>query len=509
MKKTLIALIAIAAIAVTSVSGYLTFGPEGKANADDGSAADAKIQEFESAHSYGRIQDGAIIEYLDKWNIPYSTDTDGTILVEVERTKKSVYYTNDDSRAKSSVKNGLSKHPISDAPEYSFKFTEKQVQQILAAEKKGYGTKVNFSAKKIKKLKAAVAKTNITNIVMGLALTSDLSDDHYGESKTVYELSTANKYLMDETFKAYFADKDNQGEPVGLNRWMVYKNGKFYASQDWLVNIIPEVAQVIEGAEVSVEATYAKENWGLYRADLAQLRICQLSEEPDTRAAIIFRHYFKDGKLMESPAVNVCDRRWETPSKPPKATTIIKKGNPNPSPKPTPNPGPGKTNGDPDANKDKDKPTADKTKRDPNWKPKDESEMPEHRPKDDKGPGEFEPTPKVPKSDTDSVQGSQYQPIAKPQTGGISTTINDLTPQGRVDNGNGTSTETIWRQSEGGQTVTDQYIYDNQSGQVKEFIENAQATTDPIGGYQGNESYTVVKPDDAQNGTNNGEFHMD
>ena len=208
---------------------------------------------------------------------------------------------------------------------------------------------------------------------------------------------------------------------------------------------------------------------------------------------------------MERPASNIRDERPELPSKLPKVEKKENKKGKKGSGKPNAE----KDDGKPNADKDKDKPTADKTKRDPNWKPKDESEMPEHRPKDDKGPGEFEPTPKVPKSDTDSVQGSQYQPIAKPQIGGISTTINDLAPQGTVDNGNGTSTTTVWRQSEGGQTVTDQYITDNQTGETKEFIENAQATTDPIGGYQGNESYTVVKPDDAQNGTNNGEFHMD
>ncbi len=500
------AIVIAAAMIIACLSAIVLPGLQGtttKASDDaaatteaEADAEQAKIEEFEAAHSYGRIEDGAITQYLDKWGISYK-EKDGKILVSAERTKKSLYYTNDNSRTKSSVKAGLSKNPISDAPEYVFKLSTEQVNKILEAEKKGYGTKISFTKSERKKLKKAVSKTLIQNVVMGLGYTDMISDMHYGESKTVYETSSAVAYLVDETEKAY-TEADDDGYIAGVNRWLYYdkSNGKFYLSQDYLVNIIPVVSQIIEGSKMSIEVTYAEYNWGLDRSDLCQLRRLVLSTEPDTLTSIVFRHYFKDGEVMEEPSVNIRDRRPEIPSTPPNA----KKKSPNkatPAPKKDDPPSDDKGN-PPKPGKD-DKPKPDKDN-DDTIKPKDESERPEPREKDDKGPGEFEPVPKVPKSPSDKVEESQYQPQAKPQGGGISTSINDMTPAGTVDNGDGTSTTTSHRISAGGQEVTDQTITDNSTGKSIEFIENAEAETKPI----------EVRPSEegTKDGNNNGEFAM-
>ncbi len=487
--------------ATTKASDDAAAAAEAEAEAD---AEQAKIEEFEAAHSYGRIEeDGAITQYLDKWGISYK-EKDGKILVSAERTKKSLYYTNDNSRAKSSVKAGLSKNPISDAPEYVFKLSTEQVNKILTAEKKGYGTKVNFTKDEKKQLKKAVAKTMLQNVVMGLGYTEMVSMQHYGKSKIVYETSTAVAYLVDETEKAY-TEADSDGYVAGINRWLYYdkSNGKFYLSQDYLVNIIPVVAQIIEGSKMSIEVAYAEYNWGLDRSDLCQLRRLVLSTEPDTLTAIVFRHYFKDGEVMEEPSVNIRDRRPEIPSTPPTVKTktpkkdnpAIKKDNPPSGSKKTPPSGSKKT---PPSSGQGKKPKPDKDK-DKDIKPKDEKEKPEDRP-DDKGPGEFEKTPKVPKSPSDKVEDSQYKPQAQPQGGGISTSISDMTPAGTVDNGNGTSTTTTHRISTGGQEVTDKTVTDNSTGKPIERIENAEAETKPI----------PVRPSEegTKDGNNNGEFAM-
>ncbi|MBQ6355210.1 hypothetical protein IJJ18_02210 [Candidatus Saccharibacteria bacterium] len=441
--------------------------------------AAAKVQEFEDFHTKGRIQTEAIAGWLDKYGVPYKKNANGKIIVDTTRTLGTLFPANDESRTNSAKKAGLSNHAISDAPEYVFdSLTEKDVKKILEAEKKGIGTKVDLSKKKIKALKKEDAQTMIENIIVGLAHTEQISGMFYGDSKTVYQCSSAVKYLIDETDKAW-KTKDDAGEIIGINRWLEYDETekKWYANEDWVANIIAVVNQIVDGCEPEVRVIHADYNWGLKRNDQIQLRRCYLSTEPDNLTAIVYVHRFKDGEIMEQPATNVRDRRPEIPSnpKPPKKTS---KPDPNPTPTPGYDPTPGKhEKPDPKpGTKDKPKPT-------PTIKPKDPDARPTERPRDDKGPGEPEPTPKVPKSDSEEVDESQHQPIADQQTGGTST------PRESIQNDPSATT------SPGGQIVTDPH------GDGWR-IENDRASTDPIetrpsdtGGREGSNNGAISAPD--------------
>ena len=554
MKKSLVvvALVLAMVLSVGGICGYALLGDkDGKVEAGGGEEtsgaaeteeasseeseadANAKVQEFEETHSYGSIQDEAIAEYLDKLEIPYTTGKDGQLLVSGEESFRTLKPSEDTARAHSSVQIGLSKTNISDAVEFAFStLNDEDVKNILAAEAKGFNTTVPMSDEHLAELVREDQRNMVTNVVKGIGHVEQIKDLHYGKSRTVYELSSAVAFLHDETDKA-FKTKDADGELIGMNRWLQKVDGKWYLAKDYLVNILPVVAQITEGAEISVKVIYAEKNWGLYRADNIQLRRCELSTEPDDKAAIEYRHYFKDGALMERPSTNIRDQRPEIPAKVPKQ--VVEESTPKQEPpaqqkrpsggtiskQPSSNTGTAKQpSSDTETKKAKAKPKSGvaqkqqpqkqqpqkqqqpkKPDKDQVEKPKDEKQIPENRPKDDKGPGEYEPEPKVKKSE---VQGLQYQPQADPQTSGTSTTKDQLTKNGTVDNGNGTSTTSTQRVSEGGQTVVDQKITDNKTGEVKEFIENAEAETKPIGDGSG---YTKKTEDDAKNGnasTNSG-----
>lgn len=486
--------------ATDAASGSAASPTPGIEDAEDGEEAEdekitaeesEKIEEFEQKHSFGRIEDQAIVEYLEKWGIDYEFNDKDEVIVRADRTLGTLLYSRDEERTNSSKEIGLSKHPISDAPEYVFDgFTKKDVKKILAAEKKGYGTKIDFSEKKIKNLVAQDVKTMITNVVLGIGHTEQISGMYYGHSKTVYELSSAVKYIIDETEKAFEKDKD--GYIMGMNRW-IEKNGNYwYVTADYLANIIPVVNQIVDGDEISVEAIYAEYNWGLERADSAQLRRLIISTEPDTKAALVYRHYFKDGELMEMPATNLRDRRPEIPSTPEikaqKSSKKTSKSDPSPGyvPHPDKNPRPKKNDPNPSPNPTPTatpKPTPTPTPT-PTVKPKDPNERPTAKPGDDKGPGEPEETPRVPKSSSDDVEQSQHQPSAAPQTGGTSQ------PEGSLSGQSGAQTTT------GGQTATDTndgngHRTENDQAETPEIPQRGSATGGKEGGSSTNGSFQM------------------
>lgn len=467
---------------------------------------DEKIEEFENKWKASeKLEEAAVSGWLDKWGIPYETNEKGEIVVSADDTIKTIFYQYDDERTKSSVKIGLSKHPISDAPGYVFDFAKKQVEKILAAEEKGYGTKIDFSKKEIKQLVKQDVRTMISNVVIGIGHAEQVSGLYYGKSKTVYELSSSVKFLVDETNKAF--EPDETGYAEGMNIW-VEKNGDHWVvTQEYLRNIIPVINQLVEGAEISAEACYAEYNWGLSRGDSAQLRRCVLSTEPDTKASLIYRHYFKDGELMEQPATNLRDRRPEIPANPKPKKAKKQSHNPDPAPDPAPGYTP-----DPSHRRKPDPepgskvkptpvpstaptptpiPTVTPTPYVPPYVPptatpigtKNPEAAPTARPNDDPGPGQPEVTPRVPKSPSDEVSELQYQPQASPQGGGTST------PRDSIIN-NPTATT-----APGGQIVTDPH-------NGNERIENDQASTDPIetrpsdtGGAEGNNNGAIAAPD--------------
>ena len=196
---------------------------------------------------------------MDKLEIAY-TEKDGQILVKADRSLKTIFFSEDDDRTESSVNIGLSKTKISDAVEYVYDtLTEEDVKNILAAEAKGFNTVVPMTDEHLADLVKEDQQHMVQNVIKGIGHVEQIKDLHYGESKTVYELSTAVAYLIDETDTA-FKTRDAKGELIGMNRWLQYIDNEWYLTNDYLINILPVVAQITEGAEVSVKVLYAEKN---------------------------------------------------------------------------------------------------------------------------------------------------------------------------------------------------------------------------------------------------------
>ncbi|MBQ3306028.1 hypothetical protein IJH02_01145 [Candidatus Saccharibacteria bacterium] len=461
-----------------------------------------KIAEFKTHHSRGALEREAIMSWLRKHNIPFKKNQKGEVIVDATPTLRTLFPKYDNARTNSAKRAGLSEHPISDAPEYVFEsLTEADFRAILEAEKKGIGTKVAVGKKS---LVQQDVRTMVRNVIVGLAHTDQISGLHFGNSGTVYELSSAVKFLLDETDKAWKTGK-------GIERWLEKGNdGIWYATEEFVANIIPVVAQIVDGSETSVEVVYAQKNWGLVRSDKIQLRRCELSTQPDNRVAIVYRHYFKDGTLMETLATNVRDRRPEIPT----TLKATKKDNNNPDPvvKTTPRPigtprpvGTAKPLDDPNASgysvvRATSTPTTTPaptltpaptttpyipaTTSTPTPAPaKNPSAAPTAPPNQNTGPGPAEVTP-PPTPPTEDEATSQYQSSAAPRTGGTSQ------PEGSLSGQQGAQTST------GGQTTTD--TRDPDGGRT----ENNQAETSEIpqrgsdtGGRESNTGDPIGAPD--------------
>lgn len=421
---------------------------------------------------------------LNKWDLGYEKDDDGYALVPFSYESMP---SEREARCKSAKKKGLTTHKISDAPGYCYKKLSKaDVERIVKAE---YGETITVD--NLKGLSKEFRRKLLENPVLFEGFVNLTKDLHYGDAKSIRELNS----WVDEFLDKY--DKYREKEKCrGVNAWLKAvgpkDDPKPYMTDEYIEYAVWYIS-LFDGCEVNVEKLTSIENYHLVGGDRASCTKLTPATNQESEAALTFTYYFKDGTIGPKIASNLLDSRpelveWRPPAKPsgktPDGKPTPKHSKPSTKP-PTPSSAPHSPKPGNDNNPGNPSPSigTDESHNPEPDKSKDESEKPEDRPKDDKGPGEFEPEPKVPKSNSEEVDQSQHQPQADQKGGGTSTPREEITDPSA-------------HQSEGGQIVTDPHT-DN------ERTENAQASTDPI--------EAESRPDDSRNGdaSQNGEFVLD
>ena len=444
------------------------------------------------------------------------------------------------TRVATAKNKGLHSQIISDAAAYTYSnLTPEDVKAILAA-KLGDTVQVHSLYDLDRETKISL----VENPILLAGFLEMMKTEKLEDYKTLSEINPWIQKFLDDFYK----------KP--LDYWVKYtgKKYKYFMKNEYLKYACGALG-FLNQMELNVECLTSRRNMHLVGLGTGEKVIMSEADYQESYAVLSYTYYDKNGNVVIKIGFNLRDKRPEilapyVPQEPSGYTPVAKpSGTPNPPAPQQPDPPTPPQQPDPPAEEDPfvelneeepfverndleyeidyyipdipnpPTPPAPVTPDDPTPpeptpptppnppippvnpdKPKDETEKPEDRPKDDKGPGEFEPEPKVPKSDSDDVQESQYQPQADEKGGGEHVEKKDLTPDGTRPDGDGGTTTTKQRETEGGQTTVDEWKDTDSDGTPEEFTEQKEISSDPI--------EEIPSEEGTSDGDNNGEFAM-